>query len=366
MKLGTTLSWLAAALILALSGLALWFLPAMQTDGAQSREGGAQTVDVVATGQRSMPVVVRSVGSARAHERVTLTPEVSGRIEAVAFSEGDRVERGDLLVRLEAEEERAAVAEARARLERARKDLQRERQLPESEVVSQTRLDQLVAERDIAKAQLAAAKARLANHRLTAPFAGVVGLREVSPGALVSPETTIATLVDLDPIDIRFAVPGEQVGKLRPELMVQARTRAFPERRFTGRVDAVDAELDPDSRSVLVEARLANPDLALRPGMLLNVELVVERRRNAMVVPEAAIILRGDERYVFRVRDGHAERLSIRTGQRRDGMVEVLGGLDDGDEIVLRGLQKISDGAKVKPRRVSFDYQAPAHEPIRG
>ena len=352
--------WLAVAALLGLSVLAFWSGLRVGPDEPGQQGRGAQSVGTVTAERRPMPVSVTSVGTARAAESVALTPEVQGRVASIGFEEGSVVAAGDMLVRLESREERAAVAEAQARVQRASADLKRERQLSQPKVVSEARLDQLAAELGVAEGQLEAARARLSNHTLRAPFPGRVGLRQVSPGAYVNTDTTVATLVDLDPIRLRFSVPDGVVGYLQRGLRVEARTDAYPQRRFVGEIVAIDTAFDVETRSLMVEARLPNEDGALRPGMLLNVELVVDRRRDAVVVPEAAVILRGDETYVYRVDDGTARRLEVRTGQRRDGLVEIRAGLAPGDRVVFRGLQKVQDGVPVEPSDVDYDYSAGA------
>jgi len=350
--------WLVVVALLALSALVFWYASRVGSGAPDTQSDGPQSVDTVAVARQSMPVTIRSVGTARAAESVALTSEVEGRVESIHFEAGNRVAASDVLVRLESREERAAVSEAQARVRRASADLERERQLSQPKVVSESRLDQLAAELGVAQGQLEAARARLHNHTLRAPFAGRIGLRDVSPGAYVGTGTTIATLVDLDPIRLRFSVPDGVVGYLRPGLGVEARTDAYPQRLFAGDVAAVDTAFEVETRSLMVEAHLPNPDGALRPGMLLNVELIIDRRRDALVVPEAALVLRGDESYVYRVSDGTARRVAVRTGQRRAGLVEIRAGLAAGDRVVLRGVQKVQDGVPVEAQSVEFDYSA--------
>ena len=250
---------------------------------------------------------------------------------------------------------RAVVAVARADLEqsKAQRDeikqrLDRSKQLKGSGNVTEARLDELESQLRAAEgriraneAKLRAMDARLDDNRITAPFHGRVGLRQVSLGALVQPGTMVTTLDDVSKIKLDFAVPENFLGKLKPGLRVLARTPAFPGRAFEGAISVIDSRVDPATRAVRVNAIFQNPDDALKPGMFLNVELALAERQDAVLVPEEVLVAEGGRQYLFVVRDGRAERREVKVGQRLTGEVEVAEGLKVGDQVIARGIQKV-------------------------
>jgi membrane fusion protein (multidrug efflux system) len=294
-------------------------------------------------------VTAESVGTLAARESVTLTAEVSGHVEAIHFREGTEVEAGALLVELDAGQQRARVARAEARLEEARLDLERARELRVDRAIAQAELDRLEAAFASARAELDLARADLAERRLRAPFTGRIGLRGVSPGSLVSPGTPIATLYAPDPLELRFGLSQRLLRDLVPGLPVAARSDAFPGRTFSGEIARIAPGVDPDTRSVAVEAELPNADGRLRPGLFMQVEVTLERRPEALVIPEEALLRRGDAAFVYVVGpDGTAVRRDVRIGERRPGRVEVREGLALGERVVTGGLQQVVPGRPVR------------------
>ena len=195
-----------------------------------------------------------------------------------------------------------------------------------------------------------------ASRVIRAPFGGVLGLRLVSPGSLVTPGTVITTLDDLSTVYVDFPVPETQLAKVGAGERVSGTTAAYPGRRFDGTVSTVDARIDPATRALTVRGRFGNADRALKPGMLMTVD-IARAERPALLVPEIAVVQVGAESYVYRVRDGRAERADVNLGTRRDGRVEVLSGLAAGDTIVVDGTGKLKPGAKV------VDAARPARAP---
>jgi membrane fusion protein (multidrug efflux system) len=182
---------------------------------------------------------------------------------------------------------------------------------------------------------------------ITAPFAGVLGLRQVSPGSLVTPGTPIATLDDISVIKLDFSVPERFLAVLARDQDISARSETYPDRAFEGKVTSVDSRIDPVTRSIAVRAEIPNPDLLLRPGMLMAVQLFREPR-DTLAVPEIAILQVGMDSFVFRVTaEETAERVAVELGARRKGEVEIVRGLTAGDRIVTEGAVKLRDGARV-------------------
>jgi membrane fusion protein (multidrug efflux system) len=316
-----------------------------------ARGGGpGGPVGVVVQPVRVAQVVerVESVGTVRAREAVTITSKVAGIVESIRFTEGQWVEAGEALVQLDAAALRAELDQARALLDDARNQLVRARQLQPGATIAAQRLETLEALARQAEGRVRQADARLEELRVIAPFAGRVGLRQVSPGALIQPGTTITTLDDTAKVRVEFSVPEVHLARIRVGNAVSARSTAYGERRFSGTVTVIDTRIDPATRSVRVISQFDNADEALRPGLFLNVELVLEERERALLVAEEAIDPVGDRAFVFVVRDGRARRQEVRLGLRLPGEVEVRDGLNAGEPVVVRGIQRLRNDLPVR------------------
>ena len=313
------------------------------------RPGGGAPVQVT-TGIVAMQDwidTIEALGTARANESLVITAKVTETVERVAFEDGDHVTAGQVLVDLSGRAEVAQLEEAVAELREAQQQLDRQTGLVEAGTIPRSQLDTQVAARDTARARMQAIRARLADRVITAPFDGVLGFRQVSPGTLVTPGTAIVTLDDVRTIKLDFSVPETFMAQLQPGNAVQARSAAWPDRVFEGTVQSVDSRVDPVTRAVVVRAAVPNPDAALRPGMLLTVRLLQAPRRT-LVVPEIALIQIGGDAFVFRVKDdGTVEQVKVRAGARRRGEVELLDGVAEGDRIVVEGTVKLRSGARV-------------------
>lgn len=290
---------------------------------------------------------IEALGTARANESLTITARVTDTVSRLDFTDGQPVAAGSILAVLADAQETAELDEAQATLREAQQQYARTRELLDRGTATQARLDEVTTQRDVAAARVAAIEARLADRIIRAPFAGVLGLRMVSPGELVQPGDEITTLDDIDVIKADFSVPERFLSALAPGQRVQARSAAFPGREFTGTVSVVDTRVDPVTRAVTVRARIPNPDHALRPGMLLTVDVFTNRRRSASV-PEEAIVPIANEKYVYVIdADSQARRTSVRLGAREPGWVEVTGGLEPGARVIVEGVHRIRDGAPV-------------------
>lgn len=317
-----------------------------------SEQGGGQgpaPATVTAQEVQSKPWrdSIQALGTARANESVMVTAKVTETVVRVNFQDGDLVEAGDVLVDLSGRVELAGLAEAAAAYREADQQYQRQRQLAAQKLIPAGQLDAQRATMESARARLDATRARLDDRVITAPFAGVLGFRQVSPGTLVTPGTTIASLDDVSVIKLDFQVPETFLAVLSSGQSISASSAAYPGRRFDGEVTTVDSRVDPVTRAVTVRAVLPNPDRELRPGMLLTVELF-QPERQALVVPEISIIQVAREARVFRLReDDTVEQVAVTLGQRRRGEVEVLEGLSAGDRIVVDGVGKMRNGLRV-------------------
>lgn len=290
---------------------------------------------------------LEALGTAKANESVTLTAKVTETVVKVNFEDGDFVEEGRLLVDLSGRAEVAALEEAQAAYTEALQAYRRQVDLVQQGTLSKSTLDSLVAGRDAAKARMEAIRARLADRVIAAPFAGLLGFRQVSQGTLVTPGTPIATLDDIDRIKLDFSLPELNLASVQPGMTIRARSAAYPGRDFEGEVKVVGSRVDPVTRSVMVRAELANPERILRPGMLLTVKLSLPPRQ-ALSLPEIALMQVGSAQSVFRVdAEGVVQQVPVRAGARHAGRVEILEGLAAGERVVVEGIVKLRPGARV-------------------
>ncbi len=291
---------------------------------------------------------IEAVGTAMANESVTITAIVPDRIEKIFFEEGADVQTGDVLVQLEAAEERAALEEAIVDLDEQKRELERVRILVEKTVQSRQEFDKQQTKFRAAQARLKAAEARLRDRRIVAPFSGVVGIRQISPGAFVQTGTTICTLDDIDRIKLEFTVAEIYIASLRTGQRIEARSAALPERAFSGTVSIINPRVNETTRAVRVQAIIPNPDRLLRPGMLLTVDLIANQRKS-LSVQEACLVAYGEKQFVYVMRDdGTVEKREVWLGRREVGLVEVLKGLREGETVVTEGVMNLRDGAKVR------------------
>jgi membrane fusion protein (multidrug efflux system) len=316
----------------------------------QQRGGGGGPIGVVVSPVRTATVVDRteSVGTVRARNAVTITAKVTGIVQEIRFQEGQPVRDGDLLVELDAAALRAELDQARALFDDARSQLVRARGLQPGQTITAQRLETLEALTRQAEGRVRQAEARLQELRVTAPFAGRVGLRQVSVGALVQPGTVVTTLDDISRVRVEFSVPELFVARVREGSTVVARSAAFGERRFNGRVAVVDTRIDTTTRTIRVISEFDNADEALKPGLFMTVEIELERRDNALLVAEEALDPIGDRNFVYVIRENRARRVEVRLGQRLPGEVEVLAGLREGEPVVVRGIQRLRNDAPVR------------------
>ena len=307
---------------------------------------------VVVAEVRKEPFVdrVEALGTLRANEMVVLTANATELVTKIHFDDGQRVQAGDVLVEMSGDEERAQLAEARAAAEEARSQYERVRPLAAQGTAAKSQYDERRREWETAQARVAVVESRLADRTIRAPFAGVVGLRKLSVGALVRPGDPITTLDDDGVMKLEFTVPATYVDTLQPGLAIVAKARAYGSREFHGQVRSVDSRVDPVTRSIQARAEIPNPDRALRPGMLMTVVLM-KNPRDALVVPESAIVSSGRKSHVFRVdadAGNRVQRREVEVGARRAGEAEIRAGLVAGELVVVHGTQRVRDGQVVQ------------------
>lgn len=294
---------------------------------------------------------IEALGSLRANESIRLTSKVTKTVVDIHFDDGQRVRKGDLLVAMTSAEEQALLAEAEIHANEAQKQYERVKSLVASRAASQSLLDQRLREYESARARHLALNARLDDLRLLAPFDGVVGLRNISVGALVSPGELITTLNDDSKMKLDFTIPAVYLQSLQVGLPIIARSKALADKVFEGKIFSIDNQVDPVTRAITVRALLPNPKAELKQGMLMSVELY-SNKRQALVVSESALVPFGSSNFVFvahpQGEQSVVERRPVTIGQRLHGEVEILSGLNEHEKVVTHGLQKIRDGSTVK------------------
>ena len=300
------------------------------------------------------PVVVKQIsdrvealGTARATESVNITSNVTEKITRIDFEDGQQVKAGAILAELDRAEEQAELKRAQAVRGERKLALQRLQQLEERQLTSPDEIDRTRLELEQADATITAIKTRISDRVIRAPFDGIVGLRDISVGALVETGDLIATLDDTRHIKLDFSVPSVFLTELKPGLKIKARAVALENREYMGEVKSINSRVDPVTRSIQVRAVLPNPDGSIIPGILMQVDLL-RNTRQALVVPEASLLPLADKQYVMlRVdKDGKdtVEKKQVRIGLRLPGYVEILEGLNEGEQVVTHGNSKIRQG----------------------
>lgn len=321
--------------------------------GGFGPQGGQPPVPVVVVEAKTQPVVetLSLVGSVAANEMVELKCEIDGTVEEIGFKEGQRVEPGHLLIKLDETKLAAQLAEAEANFKLSQTTFERSKQLYAGKLISQQEYDQAAATFDVNRASLELKKRQLKDARIYAPFKGVVGARSVSPGQVISRNTPLTVLVDADPVKVEFNVPERFLSQVRVGQTIELMLAAYPGERFKGQVFFVAPKVDVDTRTALVKAQLPNPEYRLKPGMFANLDLALNVREQAVVVPESALILNGDQAMVFVVDQEQAAQMRpVNTGVRLPGLVEVTSGLTGGERVITEGFQKVRPGGKVVTR----------------
>jgi membrane fusion protein (multidrug efflux system) len=316
--------------------------------------GFATQVVAVKALREAITEQLRVVGTVQANETVNLQPEADGRVTAIHFTEGQRVEAGQLLVELDSTEMEARLAEAEASARLAQSKWDRASELLRNRTMSQQEADEARAQFDMASARVTQVQKQLRDMKVKAPFGGIIGARQISPGQVVSrmmpgrEAATIATLSDLDPVKVEGNVPERYLSLAKVGAKFLLSVAAFPGEKFEGELYFVSPALDPINRTATVKAKVANPDLRLKPGMFASADLTLRVKEDAIVIPEAALMPQG-EKFAVVVVDSEmtAQMRPVQPGVRSAGRVEIVEGLKEGETVVVEGWQKTRPGGKV-------------------
>ena len=317
-----------------------------------SDKGGAGSapavmVEAITASTAPMPQSITAVGSLRSDESVTLRPEVAGRVSAIGFQEGRPVAKGVTLVKLDPAINEAEVLQAKANLTLAKAKYDRAVDLQKQGFISGQARDEAENNLKVMEAAIALAAARLAKTEIKAPFSGLIGLRSVSIGDYVKEGQDMVNLESIDPLKVDFRVPEIYLKQVQVGQKLEVSLDAMPGKKYEGTVSAINPLVDAAGRAIVIRAQVRNADTLLRPGMFTRVKLLTKDERDALVLPEQALVPQGEEQFVFRVIDGKAARTKVELGQRRDGRVEVVKGVTPGETVVTAGQLKLRDGTPV-------------------
>jgi membrane fusion protein (multidrug efflux system) len=333
-------------------------LPLLWPLASAESEPTGPGVIVAEVGLRPLADRVEALGTLKAKESVTITATVSDVITTIHFDDGQRVKRGEVLVELNSAEQQALLEEATARLGEAERQYERVKSLVTQRSASESLLDERRRDVETTRALVVALRSRLADRLIRAPFDGVLGLRNISLGALVEPGEPITTIDDDSLMKLDFAVPSTYLTTLAPGMAIEARSRAYGGEIFSGVIRGIDSRVDPVTRSIQVRAVIPNEERRLRPGVLMRVELL-RNAREAPVVPEAALLQVGPDHSVLVVdAEDRVERRDVEIGTRLPGLVEIRAGLTPGERVITDGQGKARPGQTVRVLAVDDGSQS--------
>ncbi len=320
--------------------------PAPET-AAKARSAAPVKVQVLQL--ETVQTRLQALGSLIAKESVDISSTVTEKIQHLHFSDGQQVTAGQLLVTLEQAVEAAQLKSAQADLAEHERELQRLHGLLAKQSAAQTEYDQRQSAKLRASAKIAEITALINERNIRAPFSGVLGLRELSPGALLSPGTRITSLDDISVMRLEFAVPSLNIAAVAVGQEIVAHSDALKE-DFTGQITAIDNRIDAINRSLKIRAQIANPDGRLKPGMLMQLNLITAERES-MLIPETAVQSVQLEHYVWLMdKEGKAQQREVEIGIRKPGFVEIRNGLAVGEQLIYEGIGRLQAGMPVAPQ----------------
>ncbi len=343
-------AWIGVLIVLL--GFVLWQIVTSGSDDPEQPSGAQRAPDTLAVtvapvAQERLEDRVATTGTLLPWESVDLRAEVVGRVTSLGFEEGSRVRQGQSLVTLDTQVLQAQMQSARTRRDLAGVQANRRRELFDIGGLSRQALDEADAASQVLDAELAQLSAEVERRRIVAPFSGVVGLREVSVGAYLSPGDRVATLRVTDQLRLEFTVPERYLGKVRQGDAVSFRVPG-QEVEFGATVLAAEPAVDPVTRAFTVRARVGNPGDVLRPGAFAEVQLVLQAVDDALLVPTASVVTGADATRVFVVRGGAAISQIVTTGVRTAERIQITSGLEPGDIVLTSGMDIVREGQAVR------------------
>jgi membrane fusion protein (multidrug efflux system) len=343
--------WFVLLLVGLAAGVAYHYWPRPQQTAAApagAPPGGfAMPVEAAKVSLETVTQSIPAVGSLRSAESVVISSEVAGRVSKLNINEGAAVTKGTVLAEIAPEVYEAELAQAEARLTLSRRNYDRAQELQKQGAGTIRALDEASSNLRNDQATLELAKAYLGKTKIIAPFDGVLGLRKISIGAYVEAGNAIVNLDAINPVKVDFRIPEVSLASLYVGQSVDVILAAFRGKTFHGEVVAIDPAADMMGRSIMVRAQIPNPDGQLKPGLFAQVNLIVEKRNDAKLVPERALMPVGDNQFVYKIVEGKATRTQVKIGIRQEGRVEIVEGLGPEDSVVTDGQIKLADGMPV-------------------
>ncbi|WP_179862229.1 efflux RND transporter periplasmic adaptor subunit [Longibacter salinarum] len=350
-RIGTSRLVVIGAVAILLVGLAIPRLFASSSEGNGNQGGGSGAplgVDIFVAQPTRVTETLQTSATLRANESVELTSEASGKVTSIRFEEGSRVRAGQLLLTINDAELQAERKRLEYRLQLAEDREERQQSLLDRGGVSQEEYDAVANEVSVLRAELDLVEARIEKTEIRAPFAGTIGLRNVSEGSYISPQTTISTLQALNPMKVDLAVPEQYAGRIQPGQTISFRTRGT-DRAFEGDVYAVEPRIEPSTRTLRLRARADNGDGALRPGAYADATIRLGTVPDALMVPAMAVLPTLGGQRLFVKENGTAQPRNVSLGVRTDSTVQVINGLAPGDSVITSGIQNLRAGLPVTP-----------------
>ena len=353
---------LIAASITIIAALIIFVFPTLRGEQREPEKTQPKIlpVKIAEVTETEFANLVEAVGSTFAYQSAEITSSVTEVVKKINFKDGQAVKEGDIIVVLRFSEEQAQLRAARASLDEQEREIARLSGLVKSGAAAVSALDTRTTQKQVAEQQIQQYQAQIADRIIRAPFDGVLGLRNISAGSLVSPQSIITTLDDLSTMQVDFTIPEVYLGQIKSGMPLTTISQAYPDQAFEGTIAEIDTRVDPTSRSVRVRAEIPNEDGLLKPGMLLYVELALEKA-SSRTIPERSLTQDGDQSFVFKVVQDSVQKTEITLGRRKPGYVEVMDGLQLGDSVATSGLQDLDDGTRVE---VDGTFEEPS-QPIK-
>jgi membrane fusion protein, multidrug efflux system len=335
-------------------GLGFIYFSTQQVNQSLAKKNTPLSVSVISARHHTIFDEIEALGTAYANEAVYITSSVTEKIQEIRFSDGQTVKANDILVTLEQNEELAQKKAAESLILENERELNRLDDLIKKKAAAETQYDARKTLLTISQHKLAEIEARIADRTIRAPFDGKLGLRKISPGSLVSPGTIITTLDDVSKIKLDFSIPASFLDVVQEGSVIEARSSSLAKNVVQGTVTNINSRVDPKTRSVEIRAMLPNPTQTIKPGILMSVTLL-RNKREALLIPEEAIIQLQSDNFIFTVNKNNIiERKKIKIGVRHPGWVEVINGIIEGEQVVIRGSTRISAGDTVTLVQVNF------------
>ncbi len=344
---GSSRSWVRLLVILTAMVLLGWILyHNYHSNKTKEPQNHLLEVTVVPAELKQISNSIFALGTAIANESVDISANVTDIITKFSVSDGQKVKKGDIIAELKHDAEDTELASIKATVIENERELERLKKLVVGGNISRQQMDLRVTQLEVSKHKLKGVEAQIAHRVIRAPFEGIVGVRKLSVGALVQPGQVITTIDDISKIKLDFTIPSQHLAKLSKGQEVIAQTEAIMDEIFVGKVKSIDTRIDPVSRSVLVRAVIPNPNLKLKPGLLMKVNLI-ESKYDALMVHEESVIGRGHEHFVYVIKDNIAYLNKVDLGERIPGFVEIKSGIQKSDLVVTRGIINLCNGQKV-------------------